>query len=126
MRRIELSEAVESLIATANDKEKFSETLNLLSEVNIAELVLVCLQALSREPKAHLIRLKLARLLLETDCTSFSLEQLKILQNSCQSSALNELMENISNLYTSQLADKAGSTLASVDFDIELLDEDKN
>ncbi len=112
------AEAVQLLIDSASDKSKFDKSIEHLISLPAPEFLVVCMQALSREPAAHLIRLQLSKLLLQLGCYSFAIEQLKILKAEFSSQALNDLLQKIEQI---SLTDQGqGATLAS--FDIELLD----
>lgn len=124
--QLDISEAVQLLLDSASAKEKFDKAVERLTSVPPPEVVIACMQALHREPKAHLIRLQLAKLLLQLNSQSFAIEQLKVIKLDSNSEALVELIEKLERLYANNAEQQVSATLASLDFDIELLDSDKD
>jgi hypothetical protein len=129
---VELEKAVQILLNAASSKEEFTAAVLELESLSEPEFLLVLLKALSMESQAKLVRLRLARLLMELGCNPFALEQLIILKSQSDSRSLEALIEKIAaqsgpkdggNMQTEGMSSQ---TLASLDFDIDVIDEDKH
>lgn len=127
-----LNDIITVILEKGASAASFDRVTAAISKLEAADRVLVLLQALSRNPDLMLVRLHLAKLLWQLDCAHFALEQLQYIHRNISSSgseALIKLIEkfggSISNTSEGKTDVSDTTTLASVDFDIEVLDPDK-
>ena len=127
-----LEELIALVLERANEGASFREVLPRLAELRPADAVIVLIKALSKHPELILARLELARLLWQLDCAPFALQQLQEIEKSVASegsAALKSLIERLggSPKDGSQQTESPGEhkTLATMDFDIEILENDK-
>jgi hypothetical protein len=103
-----------------------------LEELKPADGLLVLIKALSKNPDLILVRLELAKLLWQLDCAPFALKQLQTIEENSgllNSAALKKLIERLggsSKQGAAQIVNTGEQqTLASLDFDIEVLEGEK-
>lgn len=121
---------VQRALEHANDTTDFRAVARSIQELSPADALLIWLKVLSKNSSLLLPRLELAKLLWQLECIPFALEQLQRIDqlNEGKSEAIRKLIERMGGRVGSESAKPAdsgdGKTLASLDFDVDGLDND--
>lgn len=125
-----LDELTAQVVENGADGESFKAIIAKLEALSPGDAIIVLLKALSKNPDLILVRLELSKLLWKLDCSPFALKQLQEIEKVLGSSndALNKLIQRLGgvpSIATAPAESGEQKTLASMDFDIEVLDEGK-
>lgn len=126
MRRID--ELIAQVVEKGAEGESFRAIIANLEALSPGEAIIVFLKALSKNPDLILVRLELSKFLWKIDCAPFAIIQLQEIQKALgasSSDALNMLIKRLGGAGAPSENDGEQKTLASMDFDIEVLEDGK-
>jgi len=126
VRRID--ELIAQVVEKGAEGESFRAIIANLEALSPGEAIIVFLKALSKNPDLILVRLELSKFLWKIDCAPFAIIQLQEIQKALgasSSDALNMLIKRLGGAGAPSENDGEQKTLASMDFDIEVLEDGK-